>query len=293
MAMKHLNLFFGAVLILVTATGAGFLVAEKFSQNEIGVTTTHSTYIKLDLFTAAFYGAQKKIIPMPQKIVKGIVVNHHLLAPDLIARAILTAAETGTPDTVLLISPNHFGRGRRNILMSAAQWETPYGILEPDQNTIKKISTNNISIDEEPFIKEHGIFNIIPFIKKVFPKSKVIPIIIKESLASADSEYAAKLLYDSLPKNTLVILSADFSHYTTNEIAQSNDKKSISVIEKFDISSVRTLEIDTRAGLEITLYLMKLLGADNWQLLENTNAFQIIGKQPLEGVTSYVTGFFE
>lgn len=285
----------GVVLVVMAGFIGGFLLNQFFGFSEYEGTTKifhYSPFSKQDFFETAFTQAQKTTILESKTRIQGITVNHHLLVPNLIARAFLTVSKQQTPDTILLISPNHFDAGRHTILLSSAEWQTPYGTLMPNLSVIKNLSAEGLTIDEPPFEKEHGIYNIVSFIKKVFQTTKIVPIILKESLKPEQSKLLAELLQKTLPKNTLIILSADFSHYTTNAQAMINDKKTIGVIQKLDINSVRDLAIDTHPGLELFLHLMNLYGAKNWTLLDNTNAEQIIGRTPEEGVTSYINGFF-
>jgi len=49
--------------------------------------------------------------------VSGLIVNHHLLADQLIVRGLYLAA-TDSPITIILLSPNHFSLGRGMITMT-------------------------------------------------------------------------------------------------------------------------------------------------------------------------------
>lgn len=74
-----------------------------------------------------------------KEVVIGAIVNHHLLAPDLIAET-LAASATDELKTVVLISPNHFFAGQGQAIISEYDWQTPYGILEANKDVISRLA---------------------------------------------------------------------------------------------------------------------------------------------------------
>src|SRR5689334_2195607 len=67
-----------------------------------------------DFFDQAYKNASSQ---EPTDAIAGITVNHHLLAPNLIAKAFALVA-TDKPITVILLSPNHFYRGNGGVITS-------------------------------------------------------------------------------------------------------------------------------------------------------------------------------
>jgi len=294
MKAKNIVVFVFLILFgLVSGYSLGFL-KNKPDENKnkgCGVSDFHYSYFSnKSFFDDAYKNIPQKSITINQ--VKGILVNHHLLAPNLIAETIDTIA-TKNKITVVLISPNHFSSGQGQIISSLYQWDTPYGILNSDCENISKLEKQGVlNIDEYPFKKEHGISGIIPFIKKSLPNAKIIPIIIKETLSENDLNKFVDSLYATLGNNVLIIGSFDFSHYLPDNVAQFHDKKSISVIKNFDYIGLKTTEIDSVPGLEITMRYMEKEGALNFNLIANTNSSQILHDPTIEETTSYINGSF-
>lgn len=295
MKSKNIIAFLFLILFgLISGYFLGFLKNKPNKINEIEKCKTpyfhYSYFSDKSFFDNAYKNISKK--NKTSNDIKGLIVNHHLLAPNLIAETINTIA-TKDKITIVLISPNHFSVGRGQIISSLYNWNTPYGTLFPDCETISKLEKNKIlNIDEYPFKKEHGIYGIMPFIKKSLPNARVVPIIIKDTLSKNDLNKFIDSLYAELGNNVLIIGSFDFSHYLPDSAAEFHDKKSISVIKNFDYEGIKNIDIDSIPGLEITMRYMEKIGALNFNLLTNTNSSQILRDPTIYETTSYVDGFF-
>jgi AmmeMemoRadiSam system protein B len=282
-----------AILILLIA---GLLAAffifeykrkEVLPQNNSGV-FHYSYFSQPDFFNKAYASAK----PATQKPnIKGIIVNHHLLAANFIAET-FNAAAIDAPLTVLLISPNHFDVGRGQIITTSFAWKTPYGNLEPDLGLIQKLEKESIaSVESPPFEHEHGVSGIVAFIKKSLPNAKVVPVIFKSGMPVSEAQKLAGRYSGVLPNNTLVVGSFDFSHYLTSRASDFHDINSLAALQNFDFSKINNLDADSRPGLAFFLELMKGHGAQSFHILENSNSSKLAGQDILE-TTSYITGYF-
>ena len=171
---------------------------------------------------------------MKNKNVVGGIIPHHLLAGDLIAE--FFSNFENDYDTVILIGPNHFSAGNSKIISSSYNWQTPYGILEFDQEVVDELlKFDEIKIEENIFKKEHAINSEVAFIKKTFFKAKFVPLVLRntvdEKIATKLAQYLTKIAKN---KKILVLNSVDFSHYKDSLTAQKNDKTSIKAIENFN-----------------------------------------------------------
>lgn len=251
-----------------------------------------SDFLKKDIFEEAFSIAQKKQLYSLSGEPKTALVNHHLLASPLIAEVFQNLASKQI-STVVLLSPNHFSSGEGEVISSRLPWKTPYGFLFPDTEIISQIEGEAIlNIDEFPFEKEHGISNIVPFIKKSFPNAKVIPLIFRDGTSKEQSERIAHSLSKNLPQNALVIASVDFSHDLISDAADFHDAKSRAVLANLDINGIDSTDIDSKPALGTLLRYSTLVNAETFTLLGNTNSAKIIGRPNQEMPTSYITGIF-
>ena len=251
----------------------------------------YSFFSQKDFFDNAFKNINIDKSSKNQDI-RGIIVPHHLLASNLIANAFYSISSE-KPITVVVISPNHFFAGQGQITSSLYDWQTPYGILESDKNFIKQLRTNQLlNIDEQPFEKEHGISNLVAFIKRTLPNAKIVPLIVKDTLSLKESEFFADNISKILPKDTLFIASLDFSHYLPTQIADFHDAKSLAVLTNFDYAGIDFLDVDSRPSLRIFLKYLDSKGASAFNFLDHSNSAYILKDENISETTSYITGFF-
>lgn len=288
--MASRKLFIARLIFLAGIAGFLYfgLYKVKIKTPAVADNFHYSYFSQPDFFDQAYSLAKSTSTP---ENIKGIIVNHHLLASSFIAETFNVVA-TNAPLTVLLVSPNHFDAGRAGIITSSAAWKTPYGELESDLELINQLTTQKIAaIEEPPFEQEHGISGIVAFIKKSLPNAKVIPVIFKNRMPVSEAQKLADDFHQILPKNTLLVGSFDFSHYLTSRAADFHDINSMEAVENFNFSKIKNLDIDSRPGLAFFLRLLKNNSSQNFHLLEHSNSSKLV-KQDILETTSYIDGYF-
>lgn len=219
--------------------------------------------------------------------VKGIIINHHFFANQYMAEIIQTI-KSNELKTVVLLSPNHFFTGSGNIQIGNIEFDTPFGLLEPDTKTISKLSNQS----DSSFSKEHGITGIVGFIKKEIPNAKIIPIISKDYLDENELDEFAQELYKKIPKDSVIIASLDFSHYVPLNYAKFQDEMALNTIQNFDLKRINKINIDSVPTLKLMLKLMNSYGYNKFNLVSNSSSSILQNDyQTLEN-TSYITGYF-
>lgn len=284
-------LFVSSLLLLSGELLWGYQAIRLAPQNP-AVSVHYSFYSDKTFFDRAFETVSKTPVKKVDGKILGILINHHLLAPHFIAQA-FTAAATTSPVTVVLLSPNHFGVGSGQVLTSRYSWQTPYGELKPDFELIDKlVRSGQVAVDEKPFEKEHGISNVVAFVKRSLPNAKVVPIIVKDTLSPNRADKLAELLATATPENSVIAGSFDFSHYQTLEVANQHDQASLAVVQSLNWQATEDLDIDSRPGLRIFLQLLHKKGAKRFTLLKHSNSALITGNLSAPETTSYITGYF-
>jgi len=232
-------------------------------------------------------------LPTGQRIRAGIV-THHFLASSLMVRFFDTLRSQSSPETIILIGPNHFHHGLANISLSSLPWKTPFGVLETNSSVIQQLRSDlDLPEDPEAFTGEHSVGALVPFLRYYFPHSRLVPILVDRNA----QEICLKTLRIELSKllenpKVLVLLSMDFSHNSVASIADSRDEQARLAISTLDSGRVQELQIDCRKGLWLVLASLNQLRHVRAQISEHTNSAQLTGNVAQPDVTSYFTVFF-
>ncbi|MDD5181990.1 MAG: AmmeMemoRadiSam system protein B [Candidatus Nanoarchaeia archaeon] len=165
------------------------------------------------------------------------------------AHAYKAIAESGKPDTIVLLCPSHTGMGPSVSVYPDGKWKTPLGEVPVDSEFVNKMLaySKKASPDEIAHRSEHAIEVHLPFLQYLFKDFKIVPICMKgiKVLEEANDIVSGILnaAYE-LKRKVLVIASSDFTHYgesfmytpyKANQIkkVEALDKKAIGFIEKF------------------------------------------------------------
>ncbi len=287
---KTLPLLFGCLFVFLLS-GCGQGVSLSYSQEErILPEYQVSAPWDKDFFDALYVSAPT--IPSIESDVVGGIVPHHLLAGKYIATFFETLKKQ-KPSTVVIIGPDHFGRGLGKISTTMRDWKTPFGEVQTNielLNTLRESSS--ITVDEETIKEEHSVYSIIPFIARSLPKVEVITFALRGDMTSEELGNFSAMLDEQLPKDAVVIASIDFSHYQRVEVADFHDELSHAVIQSFDYGRLKNLEIDSIPSLETLLRYLESRGAQKIAASFSDNSERITGARDVLETTSYFIPFF-
>jgi len=219
-------------------------------------------------------------------------ISHHLYIRDLIARYFTGLARRVHPGTIILIGPNHHARGRSPIAISALRWRTPFGFVEPDTAKIRRIAATGLArVEEEPFVNEHSIGALVPFIRRTFPGARIVPIIYKKTAERRDCVKLARVIAEETG-DALVLASLDFSHYKISRQAEEEDRASLRVLRSLAGDEVDEAFVDSRPALLTLISLCRIIGAGSVEVIQHTNS-GILSHDPAVACTSYINTYIE
>jgi len=141
--------------------------------------------------------------------------------------------------TVVIVGTSHRGKFRGCSIYPEGGYETPLGIAQIDKTLAQKIARNSgFDFNPSAHQAEHSIEVQIPFIQKVLPQAKIVPI-----LMGAPTQDVVLTLADSLIKtisgtNILVVVSTDLSHYYSKSNANVIDAQTITLLKRFDTEAL-------------------------------------------------------
>jgi poly-gamma-glutamate synthesis protein (capsule biosynthesis protein) len=184
-------------------------------------------------------------------IVSG-VVPHHLLAKEIIEDFFQHISSQEKVETIILLSPDHFNSGTLDDdnAFITLDWESSSKKEEFDNIKIdsllgKKLAgENKMVLNSSAIVYDHGITNLIPYIKKYFPETRFLPILIPIDITKEQMEHLVKTIDKETSSQTIIIASVDFSHYLPPQAAGFHDKKSIRVLLNFEEDNFDDIEVD-------------------------------------------------
>jgi AmmeMemoRadiSam system protein B len=225
--------------------------------------------------------------------VQAIISPHHLLVAKDIA-ALFEAVSRSSVDTVVIISPNHFGLGTAPAHIGAVGYSTPYGQVDPDQFGIQKLleASDILVEDAAAFNGEHGIAGLTPFVKRSFPGADIVPIMLHESLSQEDAQALGELIAEVIP-NALVVASIDFSHNLPSYVQEAHDDLIERTLENGEYcAGCAPLEIDSNATLATVMRFAQARGDGRWNELTHTDSLSLVGGDDWGENVSHYTGYF-
>lgn len=233
--------------------------------------------------------------PEPVGRVAGGIIPHHWVGGYLITSFFQGLAASDPPDTVVLIGPNHPNAGRARALTSDLAWETPFGLVEPDDDWIDALVQSGLVELEPPVLTtEHSVAGIMPAIKYYLPNARVVPLILHGDLTALQARELGEAIAARWDEDVAVVAAVDFSHYLVQREVAHYDAITLETIRSFDIDRLFTFDnnyLDSPPSIAVLLAAMLGVGSDEFVLLENTNS-GVLTQDELIATTSYITGYY-
>ncbi len=155
--------------------------------------------------------------------------------------------------TVILLGPNHTGRGQAYSIMTSGSWRTPLGAVQVDSGLAGQLlaKSSYLKEDTQAHETEHSIEVQLPFLQYCKPDVKIVPIILAsrdaEALKAIGKEIAQVLV--SAGREDIIFASSDMNHYESQKTTQKKDHLAIEAILEMDPDQL----IDRIEGQNITM----------------------------------------
>jgi len=180
---------------------------------------------------------------------------------------------------LLILGPNHTGKGAKFSLWPGDSWKILNKEIEIDRELAKAILHKGESITEDAsaHILEHSIEVELPILNHFFNDFKFVPIACQNATIF-DYQAVAKQIYEAikslkgLKEDILLIASTDFTHYEPDQVARRKDRQAIEAIINLDeeelIKQINKEKITLcgEAPLVIFISCLKRLGARKSQV---------------------------
>ena len=191
---------------------------------------------------------------------------------------------TPIPERVILLGPNHTGKGRPWSVYASGSWRTPLGDVRVDAELASSILQGcpGTAADEVAHRFEHSLEVELPFLQVLSPETEIVPICIgagsKEQLIAFGEHLAA--VVKASARRILMVVSSDMTHYEPAEVAAEKDRLALAHVLALDAEglyqTVRGRRITMCGILPMTVMLAaaRCLGATTAELVRYGNSGQ-------------------
>lgn len=147
-------------------------------------------------------------------------------------------ADTEVPARVVVLAPNHTGRGRPGALWPAGAFLLPGGEVPVDGELCELLlaGCDRLEIDREAHRHEHALEVELPFLRARRPDVKVTPVILGglDGDACVAIGEALARVGGALGEEVLVVASSDMSHYLPDGEARRIDRRALEPLLQLD-----------------------------------------------------------
>lgn len=226
---------------------------------------------------------------------KGGIVPHHLLADSLIA-PFFKSLSVEKPDVVFIIGPNHKRIGQKQIHTGRWDWQTPFGVLQADDDVISGIIEECEGAEDFELLEnDHSVAALIPYVKYYMPEAKVVPLLLHGNLGIKKSKLLAEQICKAAGNKKIVIVgSVDFSHYLPPDRADIMDEITLKAVKEKNFDAINQMgndNLDCPPAIITVLEAMDIAGAKKMKVTGHSNSARIAGVHS-DSTTSHFTIVF-
>jgi AmmeMemoRadiSam system protein B len=193
------------------------------------------------------------------------------------------------PQRIIILCPNHTGRGHPLAINSAGAWQTPLGEAHIDAPLAEALKQNIplLHDDDEAHRSEHALEVQLPFLQARLPQFTFVPIAIGTSQFEVLSALGAALAHTiaTAGEKILIIASSDMNHYEPDDVTRVKDKMAIDAILAldprglFDVVREKHISMCGYGPTVAMLTAAKRLGATSAQLIRYATSGDISGER--------------
>ena len=158
-----------------------------------------------------------------------------------VAGKVFAAVEV--PARVILLGPNHTGRGPRLSVMAGGAWQVPGARVPVDEELATAIldASSLAEADRSAHEHEHSLEVEVPFLLARQPGLRIAPVVLGR-LSAREAVGFGEALHRAVTRvraahagaDVLVVASSDMSHYLPDEIARRVDRTALAPLLAFD-----------------------------------------------------------
>jgi AmmeMemoRadiSam system protein B len=245
-----------------------------------------------------------------QRLLGGLVPHAGWVCSGAVAAKVFRAlASSRTPEVIVLFGGVHRYRGREAAMFGSGRWETPLGPVEVDSRLAERILGHTNLIVDDPYAHEdeHSLEVQMPFVKYLFPKAKVVPLMVPVVKTAHEVGEAVGRTVAAYGYDALIVGTTDLTHYGPhygfvpqgigakgNRWAKEvNDRRFIDLVCKLKTSEVVAEATERKnacssGAAAATLAAVTAMGATEAILLQHTTSSEVLGTRSEEEMADSV-----
>jgi AmmeMemoRadiSam system protein B/AmmeMemoRadiSam system protein A len=147
-------------------------------------------------------------------------------------------------DVVVVLGTNHTSPDFQKIsLYPGDGFRTPLGTVPVEKNVISQLANADpadCTLDKSLHKSEHSVEVMVPFIQVLFPKAKIVPVVVGSPDMEMCARFGQALAKVLKNRQALIVASSDLSHYPATEDANIVDRETLAAIAKLDPAAFRS-----------------------------------------------------
>lgn len=197
-----------------------------------------------------------------------------------------TLGRVRVPETVILLGPNHHGRGAP-LALSTDDWQMPMGQVPVNKVMAEMLLQNasDIVADREAHRMEHSLEVQLPFLQQLQQHLTIVPLVVSHIPYDLCQTVATALVkvMKAYGHPVLLLASTDMSHYESRPQASRKDMQAIDRIRHLDPQGLYTTVLGQRISMcgimptTIALLAALGLGATQAELVRYTDSGEMSG----------------
>lgn len=204
-----------------------------------------------------------------------------------------TLASVIIPEDVIILGPNHHGRGPSVSVMSEGVWQMPSGDVPINKELAGLLHSPVIEQDTVAHRFEHSLEVQVPFLQYLQENLSIVPLVISHIPYSACVE-TAKALAEAIKKYdkpVLIVASTDMTHYEPRQSASRKDHLALDYLRNMNPKGLYDTVVEQNISMcgimptTITLLAAMELGAKHVDLIRYTDSGEVSGD------TDHVVGY--
>lgn len=182
--------------------------------------------------------------------------------------------EPGRARTFILVGPSHVDAFDFSSVFAGDAYRTPLGDVPVDGDVARALAARVPSIRvstrghvlERPGRGEHGIEVLLPFLQRVAPDARIVPIVMGSQTWNACETLGAAIARECDARRTIVVASSDLSHFHAYDEAVRLDQRFCDEIERLDaLSLLRAVDTGSCEACGAGPVAVGMLASAHWR----------------------------